>query len=261
MKDIQSQSDPRNMAIDRVGVKDLSYPITVLDRANRTQHTVGSINMFVNLPHHFRGTHMSRFIEILNAYHRELHIDRVEDILRLMKKRLQAQEAHMEVSFPYFVEKTAPKSRSKSLMEYQCHYIGTLREQIDVILGVDVPVTTLCPCSREMSDRGAHNQRSVIHIRVRYTKSGFIWIEELITMAEESASSPLYALLKRDDEKAVTENAYDHPMFVEDVVRDVSVKMEKDPRIFWYRVQAENFESIHNHSAYASIEKHKTGIV
>lgn len=255
MKDIQNQPDPRKIPIDRVGVKNLSYPITVLDRTNKTQHTVGSITMYVNLPHRFRGTHMSRFIEILNEHHRELHIDTVGEILQKMKEKLHAQEAHMEVTFPYFIEKAAPVSGEKSLMEYYCTYLGTLTDKPDFVLSVEVPVTTLCPCSKELSDRGAHNQRSVVTVRVRMNK--LVWIEEIIQWAETSASSPLYALLKRQDEKAVTEHAYDHPMFVEDTVREIAQKLNADPRITWYSVEAENFESIHNHSAYASIEREK----
>jgi len=255
MKDVQNQRDIRKISIDRVGVKNLSYPVTVLDRVNSVQHTVGFISMYVNLPHHFRGTHMSRFVEILNEHHRELHIDRIKEILIKMKERLDAEEASMEVEFPYFIEKEAPASGARSLMEYRCFFLGSLSDREDVVLGADVPVTTLCPCSRELSDRGAHNQRSTVRIRVRY--AGFIWIEELIEMAEASASSPLYALLKRKDEKAVTEHAYDRPMFVEDVVREVALKLDADARITWYSVESENMESIHNHNAYAKVERKK----
>ena len=255
MVDIQNQLDTRQIPIDRVGVKNLSYPITVLDRTNKIQHTVGSINMYVHLPHRFRGTHMSRFIEILNEHHHELHIDVVEEILKKMKDRLHAKEAHMEVIFPYFIEKTAPVSRAKSLMEYRCTYMGTLSHKTDFILGVEIPVTTLCPCSKELSDRGAHNQRSIVTVRIRSKK--LVWIEEVVTFAEESASSPLYALLKRKDEKAVTERAYDNPMFVEDMVREIGNKLIADKRITWYSIESENFESIHNHSAYACIERKK----
>jgi GTP cyclohydrolase I len=254
--DVQNQKDLRNLPVDRVGVKNLSYPITVLDRVNRVQHTVARVDMDVNLPHHFRGTHMSRFIEILNAHHRELHIDKIGTILQQMKDRLQAEEARMEIRFPYFLEKQAPVSKAKSLMEYQCLYRGILIRKPDFILGVDVPVSTLCPCSKEMSAQGAHNQRSVVRIRVR-TRT-FVWIEELVEYAEQSASSPLYALLKREDEKAVTEQAYAKPMFVEDMVRDVALRLERDERIAWYAVESENMESIHNHEAYARIEKTKS---
>ncbi len=253
--DVQNQPDVRKIPIDRVGVKNLSYPITVLDKTNKIQHTVGSINMYVNLPHRFRGTHMSRFIEILNAHHRELHIDTVGEILRKMKDNLHAEEAHMLVTFPYFIKKPAPVSGARSLMEYRCTLSGTLVESEDFILAVEVPVTSLCPCSKELADRGAHNQRSIVTIQVRYT--GFIWIEELIDLAENAASSPVYALLKRKDEKAVTERAYDNPVFVEDIVRDIASKLNADPRITWYSVASENFESIHNHSAYAAIERSK----
>ncbi|MDN5280253.1 MAG: cyclohydrolase, partial [Clostridiales bacterium] len=186
MIDVQSQKDERNIAIDKVGVKGLSYPITVDDRVEGIQHTVGSIDMSVNLPHHSRGTHMSRFVEILNEYHRELHIDKVGAILAGMKKRLDAEQAHMTVSFPYFVEKAAPVSGATSLMEYRCYYIATLIDEEDVVLGVDVPVTTLCPCSKELSERSAHNQRSEIRIRVRC--NSHVWLEELIEIAEASAS-------------------------------------------------------------------------
>ncbi len=253
MKDVQNQPDPRRLPIDIVGVKNLHYPITVLDRENGVQHTVGSINMYVNLPHRFRGTHMSRFIEVLNEHHQELHIKKIPGILEKMKTKLHAEEAHIEVRFPYFMERSAPVSGSKSLMEYHCGFLCTLREKADFVLTVEVPVSSLCPCSREISDRGAHNQRSVVTIEVRY--KGFIWLEELIEMAEKAASSPLYALLKREDEKAVTESAYDNPRFVEDMVREVTTMLKRDKRITWFRVSSENFESIHNHSAYACIEK------
>ena len=255
MKDVQNQRDPRKIPIDRVGVKNLRYPITVLDRDNDIQHTVGSISMFVNLPHRFRGTHMSRFVEILNEHHRELHIDQIGGILKKMKERLNAQEAHMDVVFPYFIEKPAPVSGARSLMEYVCTYRGTFGKREDVVLGVDVPVTTLCPCSKALARRGAHNQRSVVRIRVRYRS--FVWIEELVEIAERSASCPVYALLKRRDEKAVTERAYERPRFVEDVVRGVALKLNADPRITWYSVESENFESIHNHNAYAGVERKK----
>jgi GTP cyclohydrolase I len=253
VKDVQSQPDDRRIPIDRVGVKGLRYPITVLDRASKRQHTVASINMYVNLPHRFRGTHMSRFVEILSEHRAEFHIDTIGDILEKMKARLVAEEAHMEVAFPYFIEKTAPASGTASLMEYGCTYVGTLGRTRDFVLGVSVPVTTVCPCSKEISDRGAHNQRSVVTIQVRFRK--FVWIEELVETAEASASCPIWPLLKRSDEKVVTERGYDHPRFVEDVVREVAIRLDRDPRITWYRVESENMESIHNHNAYASIER------
>lgn len=256
MIDIQNQPSLKKIKIDKVGVKNLSYPITVRDKTNKIQHTIGSINMYVNLPNKFRGTHMSRFIEILNEHHKELHIDTIGEILRKMKKKLNAHEAHMDVSFPYFIEKKAPKSGALSMMEYQCIYTGTLREKKDFILGVEIPVSTLCPCSKEISENSAHNQRSIVTIKIRSVK--LVWIEELIEIAENSSSSPLYALLKRNDEKYLTELAYQNPMFVEDVVRSIAEKLNNDSRIEWYMVSSENFESIHNHNAYASIEQDKT---
>jgi GTP cyclohydrolase IB len=253
VKDVQSQPDDRNIPIDRVGVKNLRYPITVLDRSCRKQHTVASIGMFVNLPHRFRGTHMSRFVELLSEHRTALHIDTIGEILSKMKTRLDAEEAHMEVAFPYFIEKKAPASGTASLMEYGCTYVGTLGRTRDFVLGVSVPVTTVCPCSKEISDRGAHNQRSFVRIQVRFSK--FVWIEELVEIAESAASCPIWPLLKRSDEKVVTERAYDHPRFVEDVVREVALRLDRDKRITWYRVESENLESIHGHNAFASIER------
>lgn len=255
IQDIQNQPDSRNIPIDKVGVKDLRYPITVLDRDNGTQQTVASINMYVNLPHHFRGTHMSRFVEVLNAYHHRLHIDTIGEILLKIKDALEAEASHMEITFPYFLTRKAPATGAESLMEYTCTCIGEYAEKPDFILGVSVPVTTLCPCSRAMSKKGAHNQRSFVNIMIRYSK--LVWIEELIDIAEGAGSSPVFALLKREDEKAVTDRAYDNPRFVEDVVREVAARLNENPRIFWYRVSAENQESIHNHSAYACIEQVK----
>jgi GTP cyclohydrolase IB len=253
LKDVQNQPDLRNIPIDRVGVKNLRYPITVLDRANRRQRTVASINMYVNLPHRFRGTHMSRFIEVLNENKREIHIDTIGEILKAIKMKLNAEQAHMEVSFPYFIEKSSPVSKTKSLMEFGCSYAGSLSDKADFVLGVEVPVTTLCPCSREISERGAHNQRSIVRIQVR--SKGFVWIEELIDIAESASSCPIFPLLKRSDEKYVTERSFDNPRFVEDVVREAALRLNADGRITWYRIESENLESIHNHNAYAAVEK------
>ncbi|PLX81621.1 MAG: GTP cyclohydrolase I FolE2 [Desulfuromonas sp.] len=252
MPDLQKSRDTRNIAIDKVGVKDIRYPIVVLDKRRERQHTVARVNMYVDLPHHFKGTHMSRFIEILNLYHGEISIDRMDTMLEEMKQRLQASCAHLEFEFPYFIEKRAPVSRATSLMEYQCQMIGTLGEERDFILGVTVPVTSLCPCSREISAAGAHNQRSAVHVQIRYRQH--VWLEDLVSWIEECGSAPVYALLKREDEKAVTEQAYAQPMFVEDIVRSVTEKLKKNEEITWFRVECENFESIHNHSAYALVE-------
>src|SRR6185369_15677887 len=256
MQDIQKSHDTRNIPIDKVGVKDISYPIVVMDRKKKFQHTVARINMYVDLPHHFKGTHMSRFIEILNSYREEIALDKLEIMLADMKKKLGASTAHLEMEFPYFIEKKAPVSKARSLMEYTCSFAATLSEGFDFVLGIRIPVTSLCPCSKEVSDYGAHNQRSIITIKVRY--SSFIWIEDLVSAVEECGSSPVYSLLKRVDEKHVTEQAYENPKFVEDIVREVTEKLLAEPAITWFSVEAENFESIHKHSAYAFIERDKS---
>ena len=255
MEDIQSQADRRNIPIDQVGVKDLTYPIVLLDRENEQQQTIATINMYVNLPHAFRGTHMSRFVEILNEHHKQLQIDTIDEVLHKMKDRLKAEEAHIEMTFPYFLEKKAPVSGARSMTQYQCSFVGKLADHEDFVLGAEVPVTTLCPCSKEISNYGAHNQRSLVSIKVRYNE--LVWIEELIEIAEQAGSSPVDSLLKRKDEKYITEKAYDNPKFVEDVVRTVAIALNKDDRIYWYKIESENLESIHNHSAYALIEKNK----
>ncbi len=258
MPDMQNRSDDRNIAIDKVGVKDIRYPIVVLDKANREQHTVARVNMYVDLPHHFKGTHMSRFVEILNQYRGEITMRNLGKILEQMKDRLEASCAHMEMEFPYFIEKTAPATGAKSLMEYTIQLEGTCGEEKDFVLGVTVPVTSLCPCSKEISDGGAHNQRSEIRVGIRST--AFIWIEDLIEWLEECGSAPVYSLLKREDEKHVTEQAFNNPMFVEDMVRAVTEKLAAVDEITWFKVSCENFESIHNHSAYAMVEREKSTI-
>ncbi|MBI1912487.1 MAG: GTP cyclohydrolase I FolE2 [Deltaproteobacteria bacterium] len=253
LRDIQGEPDYRHINIDKVGVKDIRYPIVVLDKKNKFQHTIASISMYVDLPHQFKGTHMSRFIEILNEHRGEVTIKNFPDILKKMKKRFSASTAHLEVEFPYFMEKSAPVSKSKSLMEYKCKYTGILSDKKDFLLELMVPVLTLCPCSKEISERGAHNQRGLVKVSLRF--EGFVWIEDIIKTIEESASSPVYSLLKRVDEKFITEHAYDNPMFVEDVVREVAVNLNKIKKVKWFRIEAENWESIHNHSAYAFLER------
>jgi len=255
MPDLQQSRDERNIPIDKVGVKNIRYPIVVLDKSKDRQHTVARINMYVDLPHHFKGTHMSRFIEILNEHHGEISIEGIDAILLEMKERLEASSAHLELEFPYFIEKRAPVSGARGLMEYQCRMLGSLGETGDFILGVTVPVTSLCPCSREISARGAHNQRSAVTVQVRYRDH--IWLEDLIDWIEACGSAPVYSLLKREDEKAVTEQAYDNPRFVEDIVRAVTEKLQHIENITWFRVECENFESIHNHSAYALVEQRR----
>lgn len=251
--DVQNRRDYRNVDINKAGVKSIKYPITVLDKKNRTQHTIATINMYVDLPYHFKGTHMSRFVEILNYYRQGINVKNLHTILAEMKKKLNAKSSHIEIEFPYFIEKTAPVSKAKSLMEYTCKLWGALDDEVDICLGVEVPVTTLCPCSKEMCEKGAHNQRGIVSIKVRFKK--FFWIEDVIKIAENSASSDVYSLLKRPDEKYVTEKAYENPVFVEDIVRNVAQLLEKNPNITWFSVESENIESIHNHSAYALVEK------
>ncbi len=254
--DIQRLSDHRKIDIDKVGVKDIHYPIVVRDKRGGYQHTVARVDMFVNLPHHFKGTHMSRFIQILNKYRKDIAVKNLSKILEEMKVSLEAESAHIYIEFPYFIEKKAPVSGEPSLMEYICNFIGESNEKGEAFtFGVKVPVMTLCPCSKEISDFGAHNQRGIITLRVRFRK--FMWIEDLVEIAESCASSPVYTLLKRADEKFVTEHAYQNPAFVEDVVRCVAEKLLKRDEIVWFSVEAENFESIHNHNAYAYIERSK----
>lgn len=255
MRDIQNQQDHRNIDIDKVGVKDIRYPITVLDKATKTQQTVAMINMYVNLPKDFKGTHMSRLVEILNEHNRRISIQNFSEILSTMKKRLNAESAHIEISFPYFVMKVSPATKSQGLMGYQCTFKGSLNKGKDLVVMINVPITTLCPCSREISTFGAHNQRGEVRLQVRFKK--FVWLEDLIKLVEESASCDVYSVLKREDEKYVTEKAYQNPKFVEDIVRDIAEKLEHDKNIVWFAVESENFESIHNHNAYAYIERDK----
>ncbi|MBP7866529.1 MAG: GTP cyclohydrolase I FolE2 [Acidobacteria bacterium] len=255
MIDVQQYKDNRRIGLDKVGVKGITYPIIVLDRHDRHQSTVATVNMYVDLPHDFKGTHMSRFLEVLNQYRGEMTMYKMPEILREMRERLGAEKAHLELEFPYFIEKEAPVSRARSLMDYTCRFLGTINHDLDFVMGVRVPVTSLCPCSREISRFGAHNQRSHVTVAVRTTE--FVWLEELIGIVEQAASCELYSLLKREDEKFVTERAYENPVFVEDLARDVAVRLEEDPRVIWYAIEAENFESIHNHSAYASLEVDK----
>ncbi|NPA15212.1 MAG: GTP cyclohydrolase I FolE2 [Deferribacteres bacterium] len=254
MKDLQNERDFRNLPVDRVGVRGVRYPITVLDKEHKEQPTIALVNMYVELPKEFRGTHMSRFIEILNHYRWRIHTMKVIEILKRMMEALPSHSAHVELSFPFFREKKAPVSGVKSLMSYDVEVSASLYEDMkhDIVLKVMVPVMTLCPCSKEISRAGAHNQRAVVAVSVKFDK--MVWIEDMIEVVEKCASSELYSLLKREDEKYVTEFAYEHPVFVEDLVREIALRLKKDARIFWFRVEAESFESIHNHNAYAMIE-------
>ncbi len=255
--DVQNSEDTRNIPIDQVGIKAIRHPVVVRDRSGRDQHTVASLNMYVSLPHNFKGTHMSRFVEILNRHEYEITVDSFKRMIHETAEVLDAEASRVEMSFPFFISKEAPVTGVKSLVDYEVSFIGQLRDgHTEVWVKVVVPVTTLCPCSKNISDYGAHNQRS--HVTVEALVQDFIWVEEeLIDMVEGVASCQLYGLLKRPDEKFVTEYAYDHPKFVEDMVRDVAVQLNEDPRVLSYKVESENFESIHNHSAYALVQKDK----
>jgi GTP cyclohydrolase I len=253
MKDIQNRRDFRNISVDKVGIKDLRYPITVLDRKNGFQQTIASINMYVDLPERYKGTHMSRFVELLHLFRPEISLKKIADILEQMKEHLNAASAHIEITFPYFIEKKAPISNSPGLMDYTCRIIGSSGPdgRLDLVLEVIVPVSSVCPCSKEISTQGAHNQRGEVRLSTRFKK--FIWIEDMVELVEKSASCEVYSVLKRVDEKHVTEAGFSNPKFVEDIVRDVAEKLKKDENVTWFSVSAENFESIHNHNAYALI--------
>jgi len=256
MHDKQSEPDHRELPIHKVGVRGLRFPIQLRDKAHEVQNTIATIGMYVDLPKEFKGTHMSRFLEVLNAHGSMVHVDNIEDILFAMQKKLHSVTAHLEMEFPYFLTKKAPVSGLESVMDYTARFdAAACGHEIDFVLTVKTNVTTLCPCSKAISVHGAHNQRGEVTVALRFRKT--IWIEDVIAMVESSASCELYSLLKRQDEKAVTERAYENPVFVEDLVRNVVVKLEAHPDVTWYKVEAENFESIHNHNAYACIHKER----
>ncbi|MFZ5522685.1 MAG: GTP cyclohydrolase FolE2 [Pseudomonadota bacterium] len=255
--DVQSSADTRHLAINRVGIKGIRHPVRVKDKSVGVQHTIATFNMYVHLPHNFKGTHMSRFVEILNQHEREISVESFDNMLHDMVARLEAKSGFIEMNFPYFVNKTAPVSGVQSLLDYDVTFIGEIvNGKSHFTMKVQVPVTSLCPCSKKISERGAHNQRS--HVTLTLRTNSFVWVEDVVRIAEEQASCELYGLLKRPDEKFVTEHAYDNPKFVEDMVRDVAAVLNADERIDAYIVESENFESIHNHSAYALIERDKT---
>lgn len=254
LHDKQSERDHRDLRIDKVGVRGLRFPIQVRDKAHSVQNTIATIGMYVDLPKEFKGTHMSRFIEVLNAHGSMVHVENIPDILRAMQRKLHAASAHIELEFPYFLEKRAPVSRMMGLMDYTARFdAAAIGETIDFVLTVITGVTTLCPCSKAISRHGAHNQRGRVTVQIR--SDGIVWIEDVIAMVESSASSELFSLLKRQDEKSVTERAYENPVFVEDLVRNVALRLNAHPSVTWYKVEAENFESIHSHNAYACIER------
>lgn len=254
--DVQGSTDTRRLAIDRVGIKDIKHPIVIRDRNGNMQHTVARFNMYVHLPQQFKGTHMSRFVHILNNHEDAITVESFKCMLKEMTELLEAETGHIEMCFPFFIKKSAPISGVKSLMDYEVSFIGEIRKsEILIDIKVIVPVTSLCPCSKKISAYGAHNQRS--HVTATIRTRAFIWVEEIIDVIESTASCELYGLLKRPDEKYVTEKAYENPKFVEDMVRDVAAMFNRDKRILAYTVESENFESIHNHSAYAQISRDK----
>jgi GTP cyclohydrolase IB len=255
--DIQSSPDERNIPIDKVGVRGIKYPILVLDREKGEQHTIGDFTLTVDLPHHFKGTHMSRFLEVLNQHRDEVSVHGIPKILQALKKRLAAESAHVEVTFPFFRTKKAPVTGKAGIMEYTCGFFAESGAVEDFVIYVRALVTTLCPCSKEISARGAHNQRGEVTLKVR-TKE-MVWLEELIDAVEEAASCDLYPVLKRPDEKWVTEKAYDTPRFVEDMVREIAMRLDRDERITFYEVEVENHESIHAHNAYAYLIRDRRG--
>ena len=250
--DVQASPDLRRIPINKVGVKGIRHPVSVKDRSSGFQHTVADFNMYVSLPQDFKGTHMSRFVEILSGNEHVLSVESFRGMLFEVASRLGAETGYIEMKFPYFVEKRAPVTGVASLMDYEVTFLGRVSDGVDSLrTSVLIPATSLCPCSKKISGYGAHNQRA--HITLTVESRETIWIEDLIDIAEQQASSQLYGVLKRPDEKFVTENAYDNPKFVEDMVRDVAARLNADKRIESYVVESENFESIHNHSAYAMI--------
>ncbi len=258
LPDTQNKVDTRQIIIDKVGIKDISHPITYIDRDGNRMPTIGNFTMTVTLPEHVKGTHMSRFIEILNNGPCEFNSSNFDRIINKVREKLDSETAHITLEFPFFRKKKAPSSGVESMMDYQVTLYGMLdKGESDVMMKVVVPVTSLCPCSKSISKYGAHNQRSHITIKAKANKGEVLYIEDLIDLAERKASCELYAILKRDDEKHVTERAYDNPAFVEDLVRDIAVELNNDKKIGYYRLESENFESIHNHSAYALIENQK----
>ncbi len=255
MKDIQNERDSRNIWIDKVGVSGIVYPITVLDKSQGKQNTVATIDIFVDLPMEYRGTHMSRFVEVLNKHRTNMSLSNLEHILDETRAALNAKSAHIIARFPYFIQKESPVSKSKSFMNYVCAFIASKNENFDFVLEVNTPLLTLCPCSKEISDFGAHNQRASAKVQVRMQK--LVWIEEIVDLSESAGSAPLFSLLKREDEKYITELAYEKPRFVEDVAREIASKLDCDERITFYSIEVLSYESIHNHNAYALITRFK----
>lgn len=253
--DIQSSTDQRNIPIDKVGVKKVKYPMHVRERDNGPQHTVGTFTLTVDLPREFKGTHMSRFLEVLGEHSHDLSAETIPVVLRQLRDKLHAETAHLEVDFTLFREKAAPVTGKTGMMGYECGFTASGGATEEFELRLVVPVTTLCPCSKEISQYGAHNQRGYVAVRVK--PRGLLWLEDVIDMVEACGSAQLYPVLKRPDEKFVTEQAYQNPRFVEDMVREVALRFDADDRIASYEVEVENHESIHDHNAYAFIRREK----
>ncbi len=250
MIDVQGLPDERRIALSKVGIKGLKHPVTVLDKAKGRQHVSAEVSLFADLPHHFKGTHMSRFIEVFNQHRDDLSMPRFLEMLDEIKAALEADTAYAEIRFPYFIEKAAPVSGQRSMMCYQCSYSGRVgASEKSFSVGVEVPVATVCPCSLAISEVGAHNQRGIV--KAELWLGPFFWIEDIIALIEESASSDVYTLVKREDEKHITERAFRNPRFVEDLVREAYGRILALGSFPRFTVEAENFESIHNHSAYA----------
>lgn len=253
MHDVQKDPADVSISIDRVGVKNLSYPLVVRNQDNGIQHTVAQVDLYVDLPSYFKGTHMSRFVEALQEWEGVLDYHSFRNLLRDVQARLEARRSHLLFRFPFFLDQKAPRTGSPGLMEYQCRFEGALEEgKPNMYLSVEVPVMTVCPCSLAISEQGAHSQRAVIRIKARF--EGMLWLEDLIQIAQGASSSPVYAVLKRADEKHVTEQSFANPKFVEDVVRSVAQQLKEHDLIKWFRAEVESFESIHKHNAYACIE-------
>ncbi len=257
MRDVQKENDPRNIQIDRVGVKGVNYPVILLDRDNKIQNTVAKISMSVMLPHHYRGTHMSRFIETLEEFYGRVSPSNLEAFTKRLCEKLDASESSVSFEFPYYFRKKAPVSKIESFSECNINLEASYEadKKFDMIIGLALNVQTLCPCSKEISRYGAHNQRALVNLKVRC--KGLVWFEELIDLIEKSASAPLFTLLKREDEKFITEMSYENPRFVEDVIRELATELDNEKRILWYSANVTSFESIHNHDAFAEIERDK----
>ena len=262
MPDVQGSEDTRQVAIDRVGVKGIRYPITLATPGGEPTHTVAEVNMYVALPHHKKGTHMSRFLEVLNTHHRALKSCELVEVTEGMRQLLNAPEAHLQLEFPYFLHRSAPITGKQGYLDITASFEVVVSEhegkrEEDFILTVKVPAKSLCPCSKEISEYGAHNQRCHMEAAVRFKPGTHMWIEDVVALIENCASTQVYPILKRPDEKFVTEDAYENPKFVEDIVRDLALALDAEEKIVWFRVSSENFESIHNHNAYAVVERDK----